>query len=106
MTPDRFAPLIEIAELHHARDLADLGRIRSEAVRLDGRIADLRRNPDGLDAPDGSLATARAAHPEATILYKPHPDVEAGLRDGGAEAGHLADRVVAGLPPKMKQPAS
>ncbi|MEL6959589.1 MAG: capsular polysaccharide biosynthesis protein, partial [Pseudomonadota bacterium] len=28
------------------------------------------------------LAATRAANPSAVILYKPHPDVEAGLRDG------------------------
>ncbi len=28
------------------------------------------------------LAAARAANPDAVILYKPHPDVEAGLRPG------------------------
>ena len=28
------------------------------------------------------LSAARAAHPEAILLYKPHPDVEAGLRKG------------------------
>ena len=28
------------------------------------------------------LARVRAANPDAFILYKPHPDVEAGHRDG------------------------
>ncbi|MEQ8255359.1 MAG: capsular polysaccharide biosynthesis protein [Roseovarius confluentis] len=28
------------------------------------------------------LESARAAHPDAVLLYKPHPDVEAGLREG------------------------
>ena len=28
------------------------------------------------------LQAARSAHPNATIIYKPHPDVEAGLRPG------------------------
>ncbi len=41
------------------------------------------------------LAEARAANPEAIILYKPHPDVSAGLRSGAVQnAEHLADRVV------------
>ncbi len=30
----------------------------------------------------GLLKAVREANPEAVILYKPHPDVEAGLRDG------------------------
>lgn len=28
------------------------------------------------------LRRARAAHPDGVLIYKPHPDVEAGLRDG------------------------
>ena len=40
------------------------------------------------------LRTARTANPEAVIIYKPHPDVEAGLRIGKVEdAGNLADFV-------------
>ncbi|SLN46445.1 Capsule polysaccharide biosynthesis protein [Roseisalinus antarcticus] len=41
------------------------------------------------------LAAARAANPAAVILYKPHPDVEAGLRDGAVpDADSLADAVL------------
>ncbi|MGH1329819.1 MAG: capsular polysaccharide biosynthesis protein [Paracoccaceae bacterium] len=40
------------------------------------------------------LAAARAANPEAVILYKPHPDVEAGLRAGAFDPGDLADVVL------------
>ncbi|WP_299281097.1 capsular polysaccharide biosynthesis protein [uncultured Tateyamaria sp.] len=39
------------------------------------------------------LDAARAAHPDATLIYKPHPDVEAGLRDGAFEARTVADIV-------------
>ncbi|MCF6232313.1 MAG: capsular polysaccharide biosynthesis protein [Rhodobacteraceae bacterium] len=40
------------------------------------------------------LRAARTAHPKAVIIYKPHPDVEAGLRIGKVEnAGSLADFV-------------
>ena len=44
----------------------------------------------------GLLEAARAAHPEAVIVFKPHPDVEAGLRAGAlprAAALALADVV-------------
>jgi capsular polysaccharide export protein len=38
------------------------------------------------------LMTARAAHPDAVIVFKPHPDVEAGLRRGKVEdADKIAD---------------
>jgi capsular polysaccharide export protein len=46
------------------------------------------------------LAAARARNPDAFLLYKPHPDVEAGFRPGKipeAEALALADRIVGGL---------
>jgi len=43
----------------------------------------------------GLLAAARAADPGAILIYKPHPDVEAGLRPGAVpEAAALADLVV------------
>ncbi|MCA2009917.1 capsular polysaccharide biosynthesis protein [Cereibacter sphaeroides] len=41
------------------------------------------------------LEATRAAHPEAILLYKPHPDIEAGLRPGAlGEAAELADLVL------------
>jgi capsular polysaccharide export protein len=48
------------------------------------------------------LRRARADNPDAVILYKPHPDVEAGLRPGAVPPGaldDLADLVVAGTDP-------
>jgi len=53
-----------------------------------------------LGAPDihtnrALLEAARAANPAAILLYKPHPDVEAGLRPGAVpDAGRIADRVL------------
>ena len=44
------------------------------------------------------LETVRAARPDAVILYKPHPDVEAGLRTGATEAG-AADMVLTAADP-------
>lgn len=44
------------------------------------------------------LAATRAACPDALILYKPHPDVVAGLRPGAVpEAAALADLVLDGI---------
>ena len=37
----------------------------------------------------GLLQATRDANPDALILYKPHPDVAAGLRDGAVEADQL-----------------
>lgn len=41
------------------------------------------------------LEAARAAHPNETLIYKPHPDVEAGLRTGDFDASDLADIIAA-----------
>ena len=44
----------------------------------------------------GLLQACRAANPDAVILYKPHPDVEAGLRVGAVpDASLYADAVLA-----------
>lgn len=48
------------------------------------------------------LEHTRAANPDAVILYKPHPDVEAGLRKGAIApdvARQHADRIVGGTDP-------
>jgi capsular polysaccharide export protein len=45
----------------------------------------------------GLLQAVRAAHPDAFIAFKPHPDVEAGYRRGRlppGEAARLADQVL------------
>ncbi|MEL6549753.1 MAG: capsular polysaccharide biosynthesis protein [Pseudomonadota bacterium] len=47
----------------------------------------------------GLLKALRDAHPEAVIVYKPHPDVEAGLRPGAVDAEGLADVVASGADP-------
>lgn len=46
------------------------------------------------------LQAVRAAHPEAVLIYKPHPDVEAGLRPG-ADPAHLADVIVTQADPAL-----
>lgn len=46
------------------------------------------------------LQAVRDANPDALLIYKPHPDVEAGLRPGAVpDAAVLADLVVAGGDP-------
>lgn len=39
----------------------------------------------------GLLAAARQANPQATLLYKPHPDVEAGLRPGKLTTAQISE---------------
>lgn len=45
------------------------------------------------------LRAAREARPNAVIIYKPHPDVEAGLRDGAIAAEGLADVIATNADP-------
>ena len=44
----------------------------------------------------GLLEAARAAHPDTCLIYKPHPDVEAGLRAGHCDAEDIADVIASG----------
>lgn len=45
------------------------------------------------------LSATRAANPDAVIIYKPHPDVEAGLRSGEIIAEDLADVIALNTDP-------
>lgn len=45
------------------------------------------------------LQAARAANPDAVLIYKPHPDVEAGLRPGAVQAEGLADVIARNADP-------
>ncbi|PHK93770.1 hypothetical protein CR162_16750 [Pseudoroseomonas rhizosphaerae] len=69
------------------------GQVEDDAsVRLGG--GPIRRNL-------ALLRAVRAAHPEAWLVYKPHPDLEAGFRKGrlpAAALAGLADQVVTGTP--------
>lgn len=77
----------QIAALPSARRILVPGQVEDDASIQKG-AGDIRTNLALLQA-------VRAANPAATILYKPHPDVEAGLRDGHAEnAGAYADLVL------------
>ncbi|UWR23546.1 capsular polysaccharide biosynthesis protein [Sulfitobacter sp. S190] len=56
--------------------------------------ASIRLGADAVASNDALLRAARAAHPDGVLIYKPHPDVEAGLRPGGIgthpDADHIA----------------
>ncbi len=45
------------------------------------------------------LRRVRADNPGAVLIYKPHPDVEAGLRPGRIDADGLADLILPGADP-------
>lgn len=61
-----------------------------------GQVADdlsVRRG-GGAGTIDGFVARVRQCEPDAFIIYRPHPDVAAGLRQGDMTAGEHADLVV------------
>lgn len=66
-------------------------------ILVPGQVEDdasIRTGTDLIQTNRALLETVRAAHPDAVILYKPHPDVEAGLRIGATDAEGLADIVL------------
>ncbi|MGR3633518.1 MAG: capsular polysaccharide biosynthesis protein [Limimaricola soesokkakensis] len=79
---------VALPELPTGRRILVPGQVEDDAaIRLGA--AQVRTNR-------GLLEAVRAAHPNAVILYKPHPDVEAGLRPGAVpDAERLADVVLA-----------
>lgn len=63
------------------------GQVEDDASVRHGAVGDIRSNL-------ALLRAARAVHPKAVILWKPHPDVESGYRKGAvpdADVAALAD---------------
>jgi capsular polysaccharide export protein len=59
--------------------------------------ASLRHGAPGVRTNLGLLQAARQDQPQAWLVYKPHPDVEAGLRargQGEADVRHFCDEIV------------
>ncbi|MDD3447204.1 MAG: hypothetical protein PHS60_17520 [Zavarzinia sp.] len=76
---------------------APAGRAR---LLVPGQVEDdasVRRGAEGMGGNRGLLEAVRSTWPDAWIVYKPHPDVEAGNRQGRiprADALRLADQVI------------
>lgn len=71
-------------------------------ILVPGQVEDdasIRTGTTDISTNAALLKAARHANPDAVILYKPHPDVEAGLRGGAVDAAALADRVLDGHDP-------
>jgi len=83
-----------------AAQVARLRAARPDApvILIPGQVEDdasIRLGAGAVRTNRDLLLAARAAHPGAILLYKPHPDVEAGLRPGTVpDAGALADLVL------------
>ncbi|SIT82809.1 capsular polysaccharide export protein [Yoonia rosea] len=84
-----------------AKPLPDLPKGRR--ILVPGQVEDDASVIHGSSEVNTNLALleiVRKANPAAVILYKPHPDVEAGLRPGAvAHAAELADVVLTGTDP-------
>ena len=86
-----------------AAPLPDLPRGR-RVVLVPGQVADdlsVRLGGGAVQSNLALLHAVRAAAPDAHILYKPHPDVDAGHRNGAipdAQALGIADQLVRGVP--------
>lgn len=67
-------------------------------ILVPGQVEDdasILRGTDDIATNRALLQAVRASNPEATIIYKPHPDVVAGLREGVVEdADLIADMVL------------
>lgn len=67
-------------------------------ILVPGQVEDdasIQKGCDEIRTNAGLLRAVRAANPAAVIIYKPHPDVEAGLRDGDVpDAAQIADAVL------------
>lgn len=82
--------------LTNLEGLADLPKGRR--ILVPGQVEDdasIRLGTTDVSSNTALLQTVRAANPAAVIAYKPHPDVEAGLRPGAVpDAASLADVVL------------
>ena len=70
---------------------------KGERVLVVGQVEDdasIRLGAGEISTNRALLENARAAHPDAILIYKPHPDVTAGLRAGAFNAAELADLVL------------
>lgn len=67
-------------------------------ILVPGQVEDdasIRKGAEDIKTNADLLKAVRAANPAAVLIYKPHPDVEAGLRDGDVlDAADIADVVL------------
>jgi len=64
-----------------------------------GDDASIRTGTSDVTSNQALLDRVRADHPDAVILFKPHPDVEAGLREGALTNACAATQIITGTDP-------
>ncbi|MGJ8621436.1 MAG: capsular polysaccharide biosynthesis protein [Yoonia sp.] len=76
---------------------------KGRRILVPGQVADdasIRLGTTDVADNDSLLRTVRTANPAAVIIYKPHPDVVAGLRPGAlADASDQADVILGNVDP-------
>lgn len=85
-----------LSKYNLAREMPDLPAREAGQKRIlvPGQVEDdasIRLGCDQVATNRGLLRGVRAANPEAQVIFKPHPDVEAGLRLGGIDAEEAAE---------------
>ncbi|WP_170324481.1 capsular polysaccharide biosynthesis protein [Ruegeria arenilitoris] len=85
-----------VPELPQGHRILVPGQVHDDASILLGTTT-VRTNTD-------LLRTTREANPNAILIYKPHPDVEAGLREGEIEDESLADVIASNTDPAALLP--
>jgi capsular polysaccharide export protein len=71
-------------------------------ILVPGQVADdasIRLGTDRINSNQALLEKVRQENPDAIVLYKPHPDVEAALRPGAIDAEGIADLVLTDADP-------
>lgn len=90
-----------VGSLSWARPLGAAGK---KIVLVPGQVetdAAIRLGTSGINTNMALLQAARTAEPDAWVIYKPHPDVAAGLRNAGAQeslAVQFCDEVIVDVP--------
>ncbi|MEX0287384.1 MAG: capsular polysaccharide biosynthesis protein [Paracoccaceae bacterium] len=85
---------LRLSKYNLAQDAPDLPP--GHKVLVPGQVEDdasIRKGTSTVRTNLDLLRAARTARPNAILIYKPHPDVEAGLRPGAIDANGLADLV-------------
>jgi capsular polysaccharide export protein len=76
---------------------------KGRRILVPGQVEDdasIRLGASDVNTNQALLEAARAANPAAILIYKPHPDVEAGLRQGSVtNVGEFADIVATNTDP-------
>ena len=83
---------------YNVGEVRELSLPKGRRILVPGQVEDdasILKGCDDINTNAALLAAVRAANPAAVIIYKPHPDVEAGLRDGDVpDAAEIADAVL------------